>query len=76
MPLPGSSTNAQRVCSAVGSVPAGGCATLPVIVVPARVGVTVPVASGTGDSSHLSVYVIVVALMFRLTISPPPAPPR
>ena len=47
--------NAQRVCSAVGSTPVGGCMTAPVIVVPTRLGVTVPVASGIGDSSHLSV---------------------
>ena len=55
LPVPGVRMNAQRVCSAVGSTPVGGCMTAPVIVVPTRLGVTVPVASGIGDSSHLSV---------------------
>lgn len=53
VPLPGCRTNAQRFCSALGK--SARCVTWPVMVVPARVGVTCPVVSGIGDSSHLSV---------------------
>jgi hypothetical protein len=55
MPVPAPRMNAQRICSAVASEPTGGWITAPVICVPARVGETVPVRSGIGDSSHFSV---------------------
>ena len=49
MPLAGVSMNAQRVCSAFGSTPVGGCITAPVTVVPARVLSTCPDDTGIGD---------------------------
>jgi hypothetical protein len=76
VPDAGVSTNAQRVCSALGSMPAGGCMTAPVTVVPARVLSTWPADTGIGDSRNFSVYVIFTASMFNDTTSPLPAPPR